>query len=428
MIGEVISIGDELASGQRLDTNSQWISQQLGDLGVAVRYHSTVADDLSANVLVFQQAVARADVVVATGGLGPTADDLTRESLAQTLGAPLELHEPSLTHIQELFRRFRRPMPESNQLQAMFPRGTQPIFNSRGTAPGIDAVAQRPDGKPCRIFALPGVPAEMKEMFAEHVAPAVAAMTDQPAVIRHRRVKCFGVGESHLEQMLPDMIRRGRQPSVGITVHEATITLRVTARGGAVAECESLMQPTLIEIRRCLSDLAFGEEDDELEDAVVRLLWRRGASVATAEAATRGLVAQWLATADEARGAFNGGIALSESKAQYTTAESVERLAVEVRRQFQADFGLAIGGFPRELASDETGAKAAPTSAAASSADSSVPNATPQYYLALASPANAISIAMTLGGHPSIWLPRAGKQALNMLRLRLLHEPHPEGA
>ena len=143
MLAEVISIGDELTSGQRLDTNSQWLSTRLGELGVEVRYHTTVADDLDANVRVFREAIERADIVVATGGLGPTADDLTRDALAATIGQPLVLDAASLAHIEGLFARRRRPMPESNRLQAMFPSGSRVIPNPTGTAPGIDLEVPR---------------------------------------------------------------------------------------------------------------------------------------------------------------------------------------------------------------------------------------------------------------------------------------------
>ena len=294
---EIISIGDELASGERLDTNSQWLSQRLGELGVGVLYHTTVADDLAANVAVFRLALDRADLVVATGGLGPTADDLTREALAQAIGVELFLDEPSLEHIRSLFARHNRPMPERNRWQAMFPVGSRPIDNPAGTAPGIRLDDPRPGRPACRLFALPGVPAEMREMFAASVAPAIAELVGEPRLIRHRRIKCFGAGESQVEQMLPDLIRRGRTPSVGITVHEATITLRITASGRTEKECLEAMRPTEDTIRQALGVLVFGTEDDELEDVVVRLLAERQLTVSTVEWGTRGRLARSLGRA-----------------------------------------------------------------------------------------------------------------------------------
>lgn len=422
MIAEVISIGDELTSGQRLDTNSQWLSQQLGDLGVRTVYHTTVADDLAANVRVFAQAVDRADLIVATGGLGPTADDLTREALAKVAGVELFLHEASLAHIRGLFARHKREMPERNIAQAMFPTGSRPIPNAKGTAPGIDIlIAGTSDDHFARIFALPGVPAEMQEMFAESVAPAILVMQPSPRVIRHRRIKCFGVGESQLESMLPDLIARGREPSVGITVHDATITLRITATGSSSAECYAAMEPTIATIRECLGELIFGEEEDELEHAVVRLLVSQQKSLATVEFGTRGLLAHWLSQAAAGASAFvvsqvfNNPPALSAEQKEragvgksfdLTTREYTEDLAHRFRDRTGCDFCLAIGEFP-------TAANAAR-------------EATP-YHFALATQDKVIVIPSTLVSHESIWKPRAAKQALNLLRLHLLRSRHHVG-
>ena len=255
MLAEIISIGDELTSGQRLDTNSQWLSMRLGELGVRVMYHTTVADDLEANVNVFRAAIERADVVVATGGLGPTADDLTRDAIAAATNRQLVLDAAALAHIERLFSRRQRPMPERNRVQAMFPEGSRVIPNPEGSALGLILTVPRecrPHGPrneqlqesstlpgECRLFALPGVPAEMKRMWEETVAPAIRAMLPAPRVICYRRIKCFGVGESDLEAMLPDLIRRGREPQVGITVSGATITLRIAAAGENPAACRS---------------------------------------------------------------------------------------------------------------------------------------------------------------------------------------------
>ena len=229
MKAEVISIGDELTSGNRLDTNSQWISQRLGEIGIQTAFHSTVGDCLEDNINVFQNAARRSDIVIATGGLGPTADDLTREVIASAFNAPLELRTDALAHIENLFSRRKRPMPERNRVQAMFPLGSNIIDNPHGTAPGIDFVA-RNDDRSCRIFALPGVPAEMKQMYQLSVEPAL--IRDHGAGKQrwfYHSIKVFGIGESDVEKMLPDLIARDRNPVVGITVSKATITLRIAA-------------------------------------------------------------------------------------------------------------------------------------------------------------------------------------------------------
>ena len=415
MIAEVISIGDELTSGQRLDTNSKWLSEQLGELGIKVLYHTTVADDLEANVSVFRTAIARADVVVASGGLGPTADDLTRDVLAQVAGRELVLDEDSLDYIRQLFARYKRDMPERNRVQALFPSGSRIIPNPNGTAPGIWMEVPRPTGGACQVFALPGVPVEMFEMFRQTVAPALAAASGEARVIRHRRIKCFGAGESHVEQMLPDLIRRGRQPSVGITVHEATITLRITAEGATSEECLAAMEPTAATIRECLGSLVYGEEDEELEHAVVGLLRASGRSLATTESGTAGALAEWLSRSARDDEHYLGGQVIHSTamlastlgttddllaRHGSTSREVAEAMADCCRQQSGADYALAIGPFPSNLG----------------------PESDRTYYFALATPDKTTVKASTLVGHPSIWIPRAAKGALNLLRLTLLGE------
>src|SRR3954465_13227996 len=252
MRAEIIAIGDELTSGQRLDTNSRWLSERLGEIGIHVAFHTTVGDDLESNVAVFRTAIDRADVVISTGGLGPTADDLTRAAIAAAAGVELVQDDAALAHIRNLFARRKREMPERNKLQAQFPRGSRVGPNPEGTAPGIDLTVPRSCGRPCRVIALPGVPAEMFAMWNGTVAPALTTGQSEKRVICHRRIKCFGVGESDLEAMLPDMIRRKREPLVGITVSGATITLRITASGPNETACRRLIEPTVSQIRDTL--------------------------------------------------------------------------------------------------------------------------------------------------------------------------------
>jgi nicotinamide-nucleotide amidase len=415
MRAEVISIGDELTSGQRLDTNSQWLSQRLGELGVETAFHTTVADDLEANVRVLAAAVERADVVVVTGGLGPTADDLTREALAQATGRELVLDAEALKYIEAMFARRARPMPERNKVQAYFPAGSRVVQNPEGTAPGIDLDVAREGRGPSRVFCLPGVPAEMRQMWEATVGPAIRAMRPDARIIRHRRIKCFGVGESDLEAMLPDLIRRGRTPSVGITVHEATITLRITAEGANDEECRAAMEPTAQTIYECLDRLVFGEEDDELEHAVVRLLRQRDLRLATAEWGTCGLLAEWFGDVADAAGYYVGGTIVGGEipavkwlgvSAEIVTGDdaarsaTTKRLAETTRERFGADLGLAVGPAP---AARET-ASAAP----------------PEICFALASREGTTVRKTPYAGHSAILKSRAAKQALNLLRLELM--------
>lgn len=419
MRAEIVSIGDELTSGQRLDTNSQWLSQRLYELGVQVLFHTTVADDLEANIAAFRQAVDRVDVVIATGGLGPTADDLTREVLAKLTGTELLLNETALDHIRALFARRHRDMPERNVVQALFPAGSRMIDNPHGTAPGISMEVQRSQGGTAQVYALPGVPAEMMEMWQASVAPDLVQLGAGRRIIRHRAIRCFGVGESHLEQMLPDLIRRGRTPSVGITVSNATITLRITAEGTSPDECATMIEPTVATIRECLGDIIFGDEEDELEHSVGRLLTARGERLATIEWGTAGLIAHWLGETKEARECWLGGMVVqSEELAmrwlqqagnepavldwQNAAAEAVENLALECLRRTGSDWALSVGPFP------------------ADDPQSPQPG---QWHCAVARATAAPTVkcaAFTFAGHPAILKPRAGKQALNLLRLEIV--------
>lgn len=412
MRAEVISIGDEMTSGQRLDTNSQWLSRQLGDLGIRVLYHTTVGDDLDANVEVFRRAAERADVVIATGGLGPTADDLTREALAAMVNVPLCLNQASLRGIEQMFARRQRPMPERNRVQALFPEGMRPIPNPHGTAPGIEGHLKTALDREVHLYALPGVPAEMREMWHGSVQPSLEKILGARQVIRHRCIKCFGVGESDLEQMLPDLIRRGRVPTVGITVSMATISLRISCHGPSDEACLTMMEPTLRTIRETLGDLVFGEEDEELEHVVLRELANRGQTLAVVESGTSGLLSHWLnASSPALREAFRGSIVLGPgqtfpgSPAGHLPASREDAAPSEAsawaeaaRRMFQTDFGLALGPWPLE--SDDLTAVPVP--------------------FAVASPSQTIHRLANTAGHPDILQARLAKQALNLLRLTLL--------
>lgn len=414
MRAEIIAIGDELTSGQRLDTNSQWLSERLTELGVDVMFHTTVGDEFEADVAVFRAAVDRADVVVSTGGLGPTADDLTREAIAAAAGVDLVRDEASLTHIRSLFtRRGYSAMPERNVVQAMFPQGGRPIVNPHGTAPGIEMTIPRECCAPCRLFALPGVPAELFAMWRETVAPAILALQSTRRVTVHRRIKCFGVGESKLEAMLPDMIRRGREPRVGITVSDATITLRITASGPDEATCKRRIAPTEAQICDLLGVLVFGEEDEELQHAVVRLLRERGETVAVAECATDGLLDHWLADADAESSRLLGGVVLHEAASLsallgITNTDpagpaAAEAMARTIREETGANYGLAIAALPQDVKY---------------SADEELEGT---LQMALAVGENIRVKGVPLSGHPAIVRSRAAKQALNLLRLALLN-------
>ncbi|MBX3442288.1 MAG: damage-inducible protein CinA [Planctomyces sp.] len=408
MIAEIIAIGSEIVSGAKLDTNSQWLSRELGDRGITVRFHTSVADDLAANVQAVRIAAERTDLVLITGGLGPTLDDLTRVALAEAGGVPLVLHAESLARIEEMFRSRGRPMPDRNRVQAEFPAGSQPLANPIGTAPGIWMELPRPNGEPTRIAALPGVPSEMKRMYSEQVAPRLPSAT---VCIRHRLVHCFGCGESQAEELLGELTARGREPEIGITAHEATITLRIQARAATESECQRGLDGAAAEIRRRLGRFVFGGDDDELEDVVFEALRRRSGTLAILDCGTAG----WLGrvTAEAARrcpGAFRGcaTFARAADALRWLAPQSrgaleppdAELLASACRQGLQTTYALAVAELP-DLAGDELAATER------------------RAMVALAAPQGVRAVSVALGGNPAILSARLGKTALDLLRLEL---------
>lgn len=403
MDAAVIAIGDEMTSGQRVDTNSAWLSQRLGELGIHVVVHATAADEIGPCTDVFRFAAGEAQLVICTGGLGPTADDLTRDALAAATDLPLELDHVVLAHIQQLFESRGRTMAEQNQRQAMFPAGSVVVPNPHGTAPGIDLTVATANGRQVRFIALPGVPVEMREMWSKTIEPQLAQTYAGGRVIAYHCIKCFGAGESQLESMLPDLIARGRDPRVGITVHRATITLRITSIAESQSACRLAMQSTIDEIHQRLGELVFGEGVDELQDTVVRALAARGKTIATLETSTQGLLAHWLAAADDANRsqAFAGGVIchsdnfarklVDDSSADVASRAFVNRAAQRVRDELDADYGLALGGFSAEG----------------------------PFVVGLATGQRVELFERSFAGHPDILIERSAKQGLDIVRLTL---------
>ena len=350
IIAEVISIGDELTSGFRLDTNSQWLSQQLGDLGITVMYHSTVGDDQAANVNVFSAAAARADVVVCTGGLGPTADDLTRQCMAAMAGVELELNPEQLEHLKTFFANRGRTMTPSNEIQAHFPVGAIVIANPEGTAPGIELTVEG-DQRTCVFFALPGVPAEMKQMFAATVGARLKQITGTKLVLHHHVLRCFGSGESHIESLLPDLVARGRDPLVGITASSGTISLRLTTKAESVDQCLENMQPTLKLIYEALGDLVFGVNDETLQSVVARQMTQAQIGLAIEDHGLHGDVASLLSKCAGDVWAVVRSVNRTENTPSMDKG-NLTRVARETKAHFKQAWGLAIGGIVRDVESD----------------------------------------------------------------------------
>ena len=303
MLAEIIAIGSELTCGSKLDTNSQWLSRELESLGWTVARHTTLADGMDTIVAEFRAAAARAQVVLITGGLGPTLDDITRDALAVAFHQPLIRDPESLKQIQALFIARSRQMPERNERQADRPRHSSVLPNSCGTAPGIlmrvtakgealDFATKADSATGCLIAVMPGVPAEMRPMFLQQIRPA---LLDSGMVMRRAVIRTFGCGESDAERMLGDLTARGRNPEVGITASEAVISLWITARSKSAEDADQLCHETCQLIRERMGDAVYAESDAELHDVVAELLAKKNKTLALVEGATTGgQIAMWI--------------------------------------------------------------------------------------------------------------------------------------
>jgi nicotinamide-nucleotide amidase len=411
MRAEILSIGSELTSGQNLDTNGQWLSRRLAEMGIDVGWHTIIADDLDVNVEAFRLAAHRAQLVLATGGLGPTQDDLTREALAQAAGVELVHHPESLEQIRQMFARRGRQMTERNRVQALFPAGAEPLANDHGTAPGIWMTLGQ-----TVVAAMPGVPSEMYAMFHTRVQPRLRALGLGGGVLVQRKVNCFGAGESAVEERVLDLTRRGHVPEVGITVSDAVISLRILARAADAAAAQAQIAPVEQTIRERLGNLVFGVEDEELQDVVVRLLGEQEQSLATAESITAGLVANRLGHIPGVSRWLRGGI-VAYTDAMKTTllgvpeellhkhgavsAEVAEAMAVGCRERFGTDLAVSTTG----LAGPDGDGSGKPVGLV---------------YVGLAWAGGVSSAQFNWGGTRTEIQSRSAKLALDKMRLHLL--------
>jgi nicotinamide-nucleotide amidase len=412
MDAEILAIGTELTTGQKVDTNSAWLSRRLGELGIVVRWHTTVADDLADNVTALRQAAARAGLVLLTGGLGPTLDDLTRQALAEAAGVELVLDPASLEHLQEWFARRGRPMPERNRVQALLPAGAEALPNPVGTAPGIWMRLGS-----AWVAALPGVPSEMQVLYEQEVRPRLLRLgLGGGQVLLLRQLHCFGAGESAIEEKLGDLTARGRMPEVGITASQGVITLRLLARAPTREAAQALLAPVEQLLRQRLGDWIYGVDEEELEDVVARLLLQQQRTVATAESITAGLVARRLGRVPGVSATLLGGVVAYHNRikeemldvpaellrtAGAVSAAVAEAMAQGCRRRFGADLAVSTTGI------------AGPTGATPTKPIGLV-------YVGLAWEGGVTSQAYQWSGTRQEIQERAARQALNLLRLHLL--------
>ncbi len=359
MQATVLTIGDELLIGQVRDTNAAWLGEQLTLTGVVVRRMGTVGDDEQALQSELRRSLSESDLVVATGGLGPTRDDKTRRAVADLFGAELVLREDILDEIRARFARRGRAMPESNRSQAMVPEGFEALPNRAGTAPGLWREIRRGEAAGSMLALLPGVPHEMQRLFTEEVLPRVRRRGGLQ-VIAHRTLRTAGIGESALQEaagdlsgMLSETRRLAWLPGPG------GVRLRITAFGERRNEAEGRVAELEARLRERIGHYIYGTNDETLEEVVGQMLREGGLTVAVAESCTGGYVAHTLTNVPGSSDWMAGGVVAYANRAKVdalgVSQEALRRhgavsenvaaqMADGVRRRLGADVGLSTTG------------------------------------------------------------------------------------
>jgi nicotinamide-nucleotide amidase len=350
---EVVGIGTEILLGQIANTNAQHISQRLADIGVDVLHHQAVGDNVGRIAGAIRLALSRADVVILTGGLGPTGDDITRQAIAQALDRPLSRRSEIEDFLREKFRRLGREMPESNLVQADVPDGARYILPERGTAPGL--VIDTDNG---RVYAVPGVPAEMREMLEGVILPELQAEIGPQGIVS-RVLRVTGIPEARIGEMLDDVFRRSENPTVAYLASAGEVRVRLTAKAASREEADALIAPVEREVRDRLGDAVFGSDEDELEEVVGALLRDRGYRLACAESLTGGGLAERIVRVPDSSDYFAGAVVAYAADAKASvlgvsketlegpgmvSKECAREMARGVRKAFDADVGVSTTG------------------------------------------------------------------------------------
>lgn len=356
MNAEIICIGTELLLGHTVDTNSAYLARELAELGINLFHKSTVGDNLNRIVSLLRQAWNRSDVLILSGGLGPTQDDLTREAVAELLGEPLEFREEAWEEIVTYFKKIGRPLPESNRRQAMFPASARVLPNRLGTAPGLLVESA---GK--YLFAFPGVPRELIGLWEEQARPflkRILTETGHP-VLTSKMVRMIGIGESAMEERVMDLIRHQTNPTIAPYVGKGDVLLRITARGDSEADNLRRIDALYQQIRERLGEYIYGTDEETLEEVVGRQLLARGWTLATAESCTGGLIGHRLTLVPGSSSYYLGGV-ISYSNQLKTqllqvpeailrehgavSEATAKAMAEGVRRLTGADVGIGVTG------------------------------------------------------------------------------------
>lgn len=298
---ELIAVGTELLLGNIANTNAQYLSQKLSTLGINVFYHTVVGDNPQRLRDAVEIARGRADILITTGGLGPTCDDLTKQTLAAAFGRKLVYHEDIARQMEGYFARLGRPVTENNYQQCWLPEDCTILENDRGTAPGCAFS----DGD-CLVIMLPGPPSECYNMFDKQAAPLLQKLSE--GIIVSHSLRVFGIGESAAEDLLRDQMNRLQNPTLAPYAKSGELELRITAKANTEEEAEALIAPVEEEVREILGNKIYGVNVDSLEQVCLELLLEKGITVGTGESCTGGLIAKRLTDLPGASSVFMGSI------------------------------------------------------------------------------------------------------------------------
>ncbi|HEY1330408.1 MAG TPA: competence/damage-inducible protein A [Actinomycetota bacterium] len=354
MRAEIVGVGTELLLGQIANSNAQWMSQRLAEIGVDVTHHQVVGDNVERIADSLRLAMSRADVVLITGGLGPTQDDVTREGLSAALGLLLERRPEIESFLRARFEAFGREMPLINLQQADVPAGGRFVLPQRGTAPAL--AVQTPGGR--RVYAMAGVPAEMREMMESLVIPELVALSG-PSAIVSRVMKTTGLSESKIAELLDDLFQSSANPTVAYLAGGGEVRVRLTAKATTAVEAEALIDPVADEVARRLGTYVFAESDAPIEVVVSKLLRSAGMTVACAESLTGGGLAARLSREPGSSDVFVGSAVCYTEQAKREVLGVSERTLAEegvvseacalemargARRIFDSDVAVALTG------------------------------------------------------------------------------------
>ena len=404
----VIAIGNELTSGRTVDTNSAYLAEQLGRLGIDVCEQRTVGDDRGQIAAAIRAATESANIVLTSGGLGPTDDDVTREGLADAMGAELAVDAHCMADIEAFFRGRGRDVTDASRRQAMIPAGAEALRNPAGTAPGMAAKVGD-----ALVFVMPGVPHEMKRMFHEQVAPRLPR---GQATILTRKIHIFGMGESDLTGVIADLVARADDVAIGTTVAAGLVTITLTTRGPDASACGRRFSPISDEILSRLGKLVVGEDSQTMASVVGDLLRAAGQTLATAESCTGGLVGKMITDVGGASDYYLGGVVAYSDEAKQemlgvsrtildehgaVSEETAAAMADACRQRFGSDWAVSLTG----IAGPTGGSEEKPIGLA---------------YIGVCGPGGTEVHRHLLGGDRELIRRRAAMEALNHVRLALM--------